>query len=229
MVTVPLTGRQLILSVAGHSQLASKSTISTSLNLIPALVIRIYQKGPVSTAAQAALAAFRTYTYRQENFTGMKPTRLATMMRRLAVRGVAAPSGASVSLTGVLFVTVLGTGALLFGARPRLRSSRRGKTREGSRSEICGFQNFELHMLAPSDTILPPNPARRASRTSRALRVPLPKKLRLMLLLTHPSGQDKQCVAETVQEPHESLIQRFFPPQPHTHTFSPPADRSGLV
>jgi hypothetical protein len=92
-----MTGRQLILSVAGHSQLASKSTISTSLNLIPAVVIRIYTKGPVSTAAQAALAAFRIYTYRQENFTGMKPMRLATMRRRLAARDVAAPLGARVS------------------------------------------------------------------------------------------------------------------------------------
>ena len=64
---------------------------------------------------------------------------------------------------------------------------------------------------------------------SHALRVPLPQKLRLALLLGHPTGQDKQCVAETVQEPHERLIQRLFPPQPHTSTLSPSADRSGLV
>src|SRR6266705_27850 len=69
----------------------------------------------------------------------------------------------------------------------------------------------------------------RGITSSHALRVPLPQKLRLALLLGHPTGQDKQCVAETVQEPHEFLIQRLFPPQPHTSTLSPSADRSGLV
>ena len=58
---------------------------------------------------------------------------------------------------------------------------------------------------------------------------PLPQKLRLTLLLGHPTGQDKQRVAEAIQETHEGWVQTFFPPQSHTETFSPSTDRSGLV
>ena len=64
---------------------------------------------------------------------------------------------------------------------------------------------------------------------SRVLRIPLPQKLRLTLLLGHPTGQDKQCVAEAIQETHEGRIQTLFPTQSHTETFSPSTDRSGLV
>jgi len=41
-------------------------------------------------------------------------------------------------------------------------------------------------------------------------RVPFPQKLRLTLLLGHPTGQDKQCIAEAIQEPHERRIQRLL-------------------
>ena len=44
------------------------------------------------------------------------------------------------------------------------------------------------------------------------------KKIRLALLLGHPTGQDKQCIAEAIQKPHERRIQRLLPPQLHTHT-----------
>ena len=65
--------------------------------------------------------------------------------------------------------------------------------------------------------------------SSRAPRVPLPQKLRLTLLLSHPTGQNKQRVAEAIQKTHESRIQRLFSPQSHTETFGPSTDRSGLV
>lgn len=64
---------------------------------------------------------------------------------------------------------------------------------------------------------------------SHAGRVPLPQKFRLILLLTHPASQDKQRIAQTIEKPHESRIQRLFFPQPHTDTFRSSADRSSLV
>ena len=36
-----------------------------------------------------------------------------------------------------------------------------------------------------------------------AIRIPLPQELRLILLLGHPPGQDKQRIAEAIQEAHE--------------------------
>ena len=125
-------------------------------------------------------------------------------------------------------------------SRARLAEQAR---REDSRSEVRGSLNFEprtshvgccltrcTHPSAqPAFPAFPACRASLASRASRALRVPFPQILRLALLLGHPTSQDKQCVAEAIQKTHESLIQRLFSPQSHTDTFSPPADRSGLV
>ena len=63
---------------------------------------------------------------------------------------------------------------------------------------------------------------------SYAGRISLSQKFRLTLLRTHPTDQDKQRVAQAIEKPHESRIQRLCFPK-RTHTFRLSADRSGLM
>ena len=66
-------------------------------------------------------------------------------------------------------------------------------------------------------------------QSSRALPFSLPQELRLTLLHSHPTSQNKQRVAETIQKAYEHRIQMLIPPQSHTETFSSSADRSSLM